>query len=202
MSSQNVSNFSAAVTLRPRASAAHLRQPPVPPPFELLQHLAPDRPARPARRDRDVGAAQPAAGRAPRSRGGGRRARCAMPVRFSTDDAHRRPARHVRLAEQQLHRQQRRVDRGEHRDLVGRGARRRATWSPARSPRVRCAPGAVRATVSASASLVGLGRDDLLVDAAPVVREQVARRADDRRRAAVVGVRARGACRRGSSGRS
>ena len=42
--------------------------------------------------------------------------------------------------------------------------------------------------MSASRVVVGLGRDDLLVDAAPVVREQVAGRVDDRRRAAVVGV--------------
>ena len=123
MSSQNMSNFSAAVALRPRASSRSCA---------MRQLRRRSNRCSTSRRIERLGRRAAIAMSAPGEADAGRRAerepevgeRGAGAGAVQHRDAHRRPARHVRFAEQDLHRQQRRVDRGEHRDVFGRGAGR------------------------------------------------------------------------------
>ncbi len=101
-------------------------------------------------------------------------------------DADRGPARHTRFAEQQLRGEQHRVHAAQQRDV----GRRRAGVEPRGDPLDCGVRDAFRRSghdgQRVGARVDRLGRDDLLVDASPVVREEVAGRGDDRFRAAVV----------------
>ena len=201
-SSQNASNLSAAVRVERVGLAAQLRHAPLPLAFEALQHLAPQRAARAPGREREVGAVE-AGVVAGREREPQVRERGAGAGAVQHRDAHRRPARHAGFAEQELHGQQHGVHAAQHRDVV-RAARPPPSHAVTRSTAARASrSGAVVTTDSASsrsASRPWRRRSPCRCGAGCTTA------GCGWRRRPVPGSgsswRARGACRRGSSGRS